>query len=54
MYTYKKEKARCSRIHFERRCVSDPDPCFVVSLYALRLSQLIVLSTRYCNKQKYC
>lgn len=28
--------------------------CFVVSLYALRLSQFIVLSTRYCNKQKYC
>lgn len=26
--------------------------CFVVSLYALRLSQFIVLSTRYCNKQK--
>lgn len=28
---------------------------FIVSLYALRLPQFIVLSsTRYCNKQKYC
>jgi len=48
---WERESTFCSRIHFGRRCVLIHF-CFVVSLYALRLSQFIVLSTRYCNKQK--
>jgi hypothetical protein len=53
MYTYKRKDER------ESAFISEDTAflihyCFVVSLYALRLSQFIVLSTRYCNKQKYC
>lgn len=54
-----KEKNSCFRVDFwetsnkKVRCVFNSGPfCSVVSLYALRLSQFIILLMRYCNKQK--